>query len=73
MACYSKHIYKHKYLEIELIKIKDKINYFHFSCYYNKCTDHAGFHLSFELFRIYFNFSIYDNRHWDYYKKGWKR
>lgn len=60
--------FKHKHIEIEVIKTNNLI---HFEFGWTIRQDHAG--LNFELgllgYEIYFYF--YDARHWDHEKKQW--
>lgn len=49
--------------------------YFDFTCKWTKNQDHAGFNLNLGLWKLYFIFYTYDNRHWcmdceDYMKES---
>ena len=47
-------------------------SYFDFVLRWDRHTDHAGFLLDIEILGLYFIFTIYDNRHWDYEKDQWQ-
>lgn len=62
-------ITKNKSLEIELNYFKGSTSIFEVFIGLNHYCDHAGFRLSVDIYKISFNFQIYDNRHWDSEKK----
>ena len=62
-----KKLSKNKMLEIEANILKNKPeSFFSFKTTWTIRGDHAGFKVNLEIFKFYFNFEIYDQRHWDY-------
>jgi hypothetical protein len=69
---YAKQLSKNKALEIEAIKLKNCYQLFDFSISHSYAGDHAGFRLTIQIYKLFFEFSIYDCRHWDYDKAEWE-
>lgn len=60
---------KNKAFELESFFWKDMSNlsnYFNFWIEWSYKGDHAGFTINLEILTFYFNFKVYDIRHWDY-------
>lgn len=64
-------ISKNKILELQSGTWKEW-SYLHFFLKWNRHADHCGFELNLEIFGLYFIFSIYDNRHWNYECNCWE-
>lgn len=63
--------FDNKFWEFQTEKWESWSNFFHFECGLSKNCDHAGFRLNAEICGYWFEFQIYDCRHWDYEKKDW--
>lgn len=57
---------KHKFSELQISKGGNTLIGFGFR--WDTHCDHAGVSLDIELFRRFFHFTVYDNRHWNYEK-----
>ena len=65
MFCPNGKIYGHKYWELQIDKFEfDRL--FEFHCEWSLKGDHCGFELRIEILSLFFQFLIYDNRHWDW-------
>lgn len=61
---------KNKTLEIEILKFTPSLLTLRFQ--WSKWRDHAGLIIELGLLGYEFNFSIRDNRHWDYENHCWE-
>jgi hypothetical protein len=70
---FSKHIWGHKYLELEFLnlKIQNTACWVEFHIGLSTQRDHAGFEINTSIFGFWARFQIYDNRHWDHENKKW--
>lgn len=62
---------EHKTCEIEFYYFSDDLFVFNLDLRW-KGYDHAGPNLEISIFGWTLHIGIYDNRHWDYEKKGWE-
>jgi hypothetical protein len=59
----------HKYFELSIQFKSELCEWFDFSFRYRGKQDHAGLYFTFSVLKLIFvEWSIYDNRHWDYEK-----
>jgi|GEM_PF-5670212 len=58
---------KNKYWELEISNIYEW-SYFNFQIKWTRKCDHAGFSILIEIYKFFFDFKIYDIRHWNYEK-----
>lgn len=65
------HLFKNKYLDFQLSVMEGKTNIFNIHSRWNRMCDHAGIKLTLEIFKLFLNVEIYDNRHWDDDKNSW--
>lgn len=62
-----------KYWEVSVNYLKGEPFQFLFEVGLTQKRDHAGFRFYVEIFRLNFEVSIYDNRHWDYVNDCWEK
>jgi hypothetical protein len=56
---------KNKFFNLQIGWMTDEYyEYFDFTCKWTRKQDHAGFNFNFGIWRFYFIFYTYDNRHW---------
>lgn len=55
---------KHKYVNFQIGWNKESTSIFNVSFRWDKKVDHAGFSFNVNIWKFYFIFDIYDNRHW---------
>jgi len=56
---------EYKFLELEIFWDDDWTWFSVYTKLDRKC-DHQGFKFNFQVYKLDFNFQIYDSRHWDY-------
>lgn len=65
--------FQNKFWELQVAWFpKDWCDYFAVECRLNRRSDHAGFRFEITVMAFYFQFQIYDNRHWDNDKGDWQ-
>lgn len=67
---WSTQLSKHKFLEIEICR-QHEWQWFECSIRLNRKIDHAGLQVELEVLGLWFDFIIYDHRHWDYDNDCW--
>lgn len=62
----------HKCLEVgfQLLRKNDGID---IGWRFNTRGDHAGLKFHIEFFRLYFEFNVYDHRHWNWAEDAWQK
>jgi len=63
---------KYKGVEIEVCTLSRFRTYFDIDFTWSRNTHHAGFHSYISLFKVSFEFNIYDIRHWDSILNRWE-
>jgi hypothetical protein len=70
--CKSGKISTNKFWELQVTNLFEG-PYFNFQVQWTRQCDHAGFQVLIEIHKFMFDFKIFDNRHWDYYKSEYEK
>lgn len=65
-------LFNNKYLEVELNWEKEYWSYYEFIFSWTRKQDHAGIKFIAGVYKLHFNFDIYDRRHWNYGTNKWE-
>lgn len=65
-VCKNRAITKNKSLELQISRMSDPIAYFQFDIGWTRQGDHCGFSIRIELWKLFIDFNIRDNRHWNW-------